>query len=224
MLNNKKLIIFDMDGTLIDSLPSIAYAINLMLKELNKEPISLDRVKDFIGRGSELLIKRTLLNRVDVDGIEINKQEFKNAHSIFLNFYSQNLNAKTTLFPNTKETLQELKNSYKIALVTNKPHQFVNSILENLKIDSYFDYILGATEDIAKKPAPDMLIATCDNFNIEPKNSVMVGDSSNDILAAKAANIDTIAVTYGYSNEDIKALNPTVIVDNLAQIPRLLNG
>ncbi len=224
MLNNKKLIIFDMDGTLIDSLPSIAYAINLMLKELNKEPISLDRVKDFIGRGSELLIKRTLLNRVDVDGIEINKQEFKNAHSIFLNFYSQNLNAKTTLFSNTKETLQELKNSYKIALVTNKPHQFVNSILENLKIDSYFDYILGATEDIAKKPAPDMLIATCDNFNIEPKNSVMVGDSSNDISAAKAANIDTIAVTYGYSNEDIKALNPTVIVDNLAQIPRLLNG
>ncbi len=224
MFKNKELIIFDMDGTLIDSLPSIAYAINLMLKELNKKPISLDRVKDYIGRGSEMLIKRVLANSVDIDSIEIDEQEFKNAHSIFLSYYSQNLNAKNTLFPNTKETLAELKNRYKIALVTNKPHQFVSPILENLKIDSYFDYILGASEKIAKKPAPDMLIASCRHFGIESDNTVMVGDSSNDILAAKSANIDTIAVSYGYSNEDIKALNPTVIVDDLAKIPRLLNG
>jgi len=224
MLNSKELIIFDMDGTLIDSLPSIAYAINLTLKELNKEPISLDRVKDFIGRGSEILIKRVLADRIDVDSIEIDEEEFKKVHNIFLNYYSQNLNAKTTLFPNTIETLVELKNRYKIALVTNKPHQFVGSILENLKIDGYFDYVLGATDNIAKKPAPDMLIESCKHFDIKADNTVMVGDSSNDILAAKSANIDTIAVTYGYSNEEIKVLNPTVMVDNLAQIPRLLNG
>ena len=221
---NKQLIIFDMDGTLIDSAPSLAYAINHMLQELKKEPISLERVREFIGKGSEILVKRALLNRVIIDNIAINEQEFKNAHKILLDFYGKNLNAKTTLFENTKETLKALCVNYKIALVTNKPHQFVSDILEHFKIDSYFDYILGATENIAKKPAPDMLLTTCTHFNTKPKFTVMVGDSSNDILAAKAAGIETIAVTYGYSNEDIRALEPTVVVDNLAQIPKVLNG
>lgn len=221
---NKELIIFDMDGTLVDSAPSLAYAINHMLQELKKEPISQDRVREFIGKGSEILVKRALLNRVDIENISINEQEFQNAHKILLDFYGKNLNAKTTLFENVKETLKALCVNYKIALVTNKPHQFVSDILEHFKIDSYFDYILGAADNIAKKPAPDMLLITCKHFNIEPKSTVMVGDSSNDILAAKAAGIDTIAVTYGYSNEDIIALEPTVIVDNLAQIPKVLNG
>ena len=224
MLKNKKLVIFDMDGTLIDSAPSLAYAINHMLKELNREPITLDRVRDFIGKGSEILVKRALLNRVDIDDIKISEQEFKNAHKILLDFYGKNLNAKTSLFPNTKETLEELQKNYKIALVTNKPHQFVSEILKHFKIDNYFDYILGATDKIAKKPAPDMLLESCKHFNIEPKYAVMVGDSSNDILAAKSANIDIIAVTYGYSNEDISTLNPTLIVDNLLEIPKVLNG
>lgn len=224
MLNNKELIIFDMDGTLIDSAPSLAFAINYMLKELNKEGISLNRVRDFIGKGSEILVKRALLNRVDIDDIEFNEQEFKNAHKILLDFYGKNLNAKTTLFPNTKETLEKLQKKYKIALVTNKPHQFVNEILEHFKIDSYFDYILGASDKLAKKPEPDMLIESCKYFNIEAKDAVMIGDSNNDILAAKSANIDTIAVTYGYSNEDISSLEPTVIVDRLEQIPEVLNG
>ena len=224
MLKNKQLIIFDMDGTLIDSAPSLAFAINHMLQKLKKESISLDRVREFIGKGSEILVKRALLNRVDIENIEINEQEFKNAHKILLDFYGRNLNAKTTLFPNAKETLEKLQKKYKIALVTNKPHQFVSEILEYFNIDIYFDYILGASNKIAKKPAPDMLLTTCKHFNIEPKHAVMVGDSNNDILAAKSANIDTIAVTYGYSNEDIRELEPTVIVDNLVQIPKVLNG
>lgn len=224
MLNYKELIIFDMDGTLIDSAPSLAFAINHMLKELNRETISLNRVREFIGKGSEILVKRALLNRVDIDNIAINEEEFKNAHKILLDFYGKNLNAKTTLFPNTKETLEELQKEYKIALVTNKPHQFVNEILEYFNIDKYFDYTLGASDKIAKKPAPDMLLATCKYFNIEPNSAVMIGDSNNDILAAKSADIDTIAVTYGYSNKDIRELEPTVTVDNLAQIPKVLNG
>ena len=224
MLNYKELIIFDMDGTLIDSAPSLAFAINHMLKELNREPVSLTRVREFIGKGSEILVKRALLNRVDIDNISINEEEFKNAHKILLDFYGKNLNAKTTLFENTKETLEELQKEYKIALVTNKPHQFVSEILEHFNIDKYFDYTLGASDKIAKKPAPDMLLETCKYFSIEPNNAVMIGDSNNDILAAKSANIDTIAVTYGYSNEDISTLNPTLIVDNLLEIPKVLNG
>jgi len=224
MLNNKELIIFDMDGTLIDSAPSLCYAINHMLKELNKNTITLQRVQEFIGKGSEILVKRALLNKVDIDNCKIDEDEFKNAHKILIDFYGRNLNAKTTLFSNTKETLEKLNKEYKIALVTNKPHQFVNEILEHFKIDNYFDYILGATDKIAKKPAPDMLLTTCKHFNIEPKSAVMVGDSSNDILAAKAANIESIAVSYGYSNEDISKLKPTVIINSLKEIIEVLNG
>jgi len=221
---NKELIIFDMDGTLIDSAPSLAYAINLMLKEIGKEPLSLDRIREFIGKGAEILVKRSLLNCVDYENKNIDSELFNKAHKLLLDYYSKNLNTKTTLFDGAKETLKLLKDSYKIALVTNKPQEFVGEILENFNIDSYFDYILGATNKIAKKPAPDMLLKTCQDLNINTKDAIMIGDSANDIIAAKSANIDTIAVSYGYYSGDIKELNPTIVVDKLIDIPKVLNG
>ena len=220
---DKKLIIFDMDGTLIDSAPSLAYAINLMLKDLNKEPLSVNRVREFIGQGSEILVKRALVNDVNYQNYNIDEDYFKKAHQIFLKHYSNNLNSKTTLFKNAKETLEFLKDKYKLALVTNKPQQFVKDILQHFEIDKYFDYILGANENIAKKPAPDMLIKTLNDLNIEPKEAIMVGDSANDITAAKSANIDTIAVTYGYYSGDIKELEPTFVIDDLKDIKEVLN-
>ena len=222
---NKELIIFDMDGTLLDSAPSLAYAINYMLRSVSKSELSLERIRQFIGKGSEILAKKAYLNKHEFSDDEIDKEEFKKAHKIFLDFYGKNLNAKTKLYPNAIETLEKLNNlGYITALVTNKPHQFVKPMLEHFKLDKHFKDYLGASEKFAKKPAPDMLLHICEKFNVEPKDAVMVGDSANDVLAAKAANIDSIAVTYGYYGGDIRELNPTVTVDNLTEILKVLNG
>jgi len=222
---DKKLIIFDMDGTLIDSAPSLAYAINYMLKEVGKKELPLERIRQFIGNGSAILAKKAYLNKHQFSDDELDEEEFKKAHKIFLDFYGENLNAKTKLYPNTIETLEELNNQgYITALVTNKPHQFVQPMLEHFNLANHFKEYIGASEKFTKKPAPDMLLHICDKLNIAPKDAVMVGDSANDVLAAKAANIDSIAVTYGYYSGDIRELNPTVAVDNLIEIPKVLNG
>lgn len=223
MLKNKKLIIFDMDGTLLDSAPSLAFAVNHMRKEMGKDPLSLDRIRQFIGNGSAILAKKAYLNKHEFSENEINNADFEKAHKIFLDFYGKNLNAKTKLYPGAIKTLEELKKQgYILSLVTNKPHQFVLPMLEHFNLLEHFHDYIGANEKFNKKPAPDMLLHMCKKFNIDPKNSVMIGDSKNDIFAAKNANIDSIAVNYGYYSGNIKELNPTHIVENLLKIPEIL--
>jgi phosphoglycolate phosphatase len=218
MFKNKELIIFDMDGTLIDSAPSLIYAINYTLKELGLEQISQAEGKSYIGKGSEVLIKRALVKDIDYNKYNISNELFKKAHKIFLEFYGNNLNAKTTLYDGALETLQALKSSgYKLSLATNKPHQFVEDMLKHFGIDIYFDLFLGASKNRNKKPHPDIILESIKVCNSTKSKAVMVGDSSNDMLAAKAANIDAIFVTYGYCSNpsDIEA---TLRVDKIDKI------
>lgn len=225
MLKNKKLVIFDMDGTLIDSAPSLAFAANYMRKQAGKDELSVDRIRQFIGNGSAILAKKAYLNRHEFNENEIDKEEFEKAHKIFLDFYGKNLNAKTELYPDAIKTVKLLNTQgYIVTLVTNKPHQFVLPMLKHFNLLEHFQDYIGASEKFNKKPAPDMLLYICEKFNINPKDAVMIGDSKNDIFAAKSANIDSIAVSYGYYGGDIKELNPTLIVDNLLEIPKVLNG
>ena len=223
MFQYKKLIIFDMDGTLLDSAPSLAFAVNYMRKEMGKEPLSLERIRQFIGNGSEILAKRAYLNKYEFSENEIDNTELKKAHKIFLDFYGKNLNAKTKLYPGAIETLEKLnKQDYILSLVTNKPHQFVRPMLKHFNLLEHFHDYIGANEKFNKKPAPDMLLYMCKKFNIDPTNSVMIGDSKNDIFAAKNADIDSIAVSYGYYSGNIKELHPTYVVENLLKIPEVL--
>ena len=225
MLKDKKLIIFDMDGTLLDSAPSLAFAANYMRKMMGKEPLSVARIRQFIGNGSATLVKKAYLNKQEMSENEISNAEFEKAHRMFLDFYGKNLNSKTELYPGALETLKELKKrGYILTLATNKPHQFVLPMLQHFNLLEYFQDYIGANEKLNKKPAADMLVYLCKKFKIDPKNSVMVGDSQNDILAAKNANIDSIAVEYGYYGGDIKELHPTYVVENLLKIPEILNG
>ncbi len=211
-----------MDGTLLDSAPSLAYAVNYMRKQAGKEELSVERIRQFIGNGSAILAKKAYANSHEFDESEIDEAEFERAHKIFLDFYGKNLNAKTKIYPNVTETLQELKKrGYITSLVTNKPHQFVLPMLEYFNLTQFFQNYLGASEKFNKKPAPDMLLHTCKIFNISPKDTVMVGDSKNDILAAKNANIDSLAVSYGYFNGNIKDLNPTAVCKDFKQLLEL---
>jgi len=220
MFKNKKLIIFDMDGTLIDSVPSLANAINYMLKKLGKNEFSEDIIRGWVGNGAQILVKRALVGSRDYKNFTISSELEKEALDIFLNYYGQNLNAKTTLYPGVLKTLKELKaRGYLLSVATNKPHQFVGEMLEHFKINTFLDAFIGAGITKHKKPHPQMLLKLCEQFNCPPSLAVMVGDSQNDIISAKNANICSIGLTYGYNyDKSIKEYNPTVVFDNFEDI------
>ena len=219
MFKDKELIIFDLDGTLIDSAPSLNKALNYMLKELNLEPISLQQTRDYIGNGSLILVKRALVKNKDYKKYNLDEELVKKAQELLLNYYKNNLVEDTTLYNGVKEGLEELaKRRYKLALATNKPHEFVKEILNSFDISKYFKIALGAGVVENKKPNPEILYHITNTLNISPSKAVMVGDSINDIKAAKNANIDSIGVRYGYSDIDIKELKPTVVCDNFKEI------
>ncbi len=222
-MKKKDLVIFDLDGTLIDSAPSLHKAVNCMLQELNLEPLDLETVRDFIGNGSAILVKRALARDIDYQKYEIDEDLAKKALDTLLEYYGANLTADTLLYEGAKETLENLKEKgYKIALATNKPNQFVKEILEHFKIDKYFDYTIGAGVVENKKPHPQMLLKVCKDMQVEPKSAIMVGDTNNDILAAKNAKMDSIALTYGYSAININEFSPTFVCNNFNEITNFL--
>ncbi len=221
-MKKNKLLIFDMDGTLIDSAPSLTNAINFMLQSLGKEPLSLSKVKEFIGNGSKMLVLRALLNKKDVNETEIDKELFEKAHQIFLDYYGKNLTKDAKVFDNVHSTLQALLPYYKMCVVTNKPHQFVQTILSAFELDKYFDFFVGANENLPKKPDPAMLFFACEKAQTTPKNSFMIGDSKNDLLAAKNANIKSIALSYGYNNENLQEYHPIAISNDFSKLKQIL--
>ena len=220
---NKKLVIFDLDGTLIDSVPDLADSVNFMLKELGRKIFDEKIIRFWVGNGAETLVKRALSGSEKIDE-NIDTELFQKAKDIFLNHYNKNLSNKTYLYSNVKEVLEKLNElDYKLAIVTNKPYKFVKPILEKLEIDKYFPYYLGADSLDEKKPSPKPLLEVCKYYNTDVDLSIMVGDSKNDILSARNANMQSIAVTYGYNyGEDIKIYQPSFVVDDMFKILEIL--
>jgi len=215
--NNKKLIIFDLDGTLIDSVPDLALAINLTLKSLNLKEFSEDTIRAWVGNGALALVQRALSSSVEIDK-NLNIGFVNKALKIFLEYYKNNLTTSTILYPHVKQILKYLKEKeYVLSIVTNKPFKFVSPILKNLNIEQYFTYCVGADSLDEKKPSAKPLIHVCEKLNISIENSIMIGDSKNDILSASNAKMDSIAVSYGYNyDEDITKYNPNIIFDEFS--------
>ena len=219
MFIEKELILFDLDGTLIDSAPDLALSVNYMLRSINHNEFSEEIIDSWVGNGAQTLVRRALSGNKIVDE-NIDNGLFKKALSIFLEYYKNNLCVKTTPYPNVKTTLQALKDDgYKLAVITNKPFDFIEPILQQLELDNLFELCIGGDSLSEKKPSPLPLQYMCKKFNIKPRNTLMIGDSKNDILAAKAANIHSIAVSYGYNyGEDIRVYEPDYTVDDFSDI------
>ena len=217
--DNKKVILFDLDGTLIDSAPDLAVAVNHMLEALNRETFSQDTIRYWVGNGAQVLVKRALSGQSDIDE-DLDPILFEKALDIFLTFYAQNLAVTTVTYPNVPATLKALKEAgYHLAIVTNKPFDFVAPILKGLNLDGLFELHLGGDSLPQKKPDPAPLLHVCEQLNVTVVQCVMVGDSKNDILAANAANMQSIGVSYGYNyGEDIGSYSPDVVVDDFADI------
>jgi phosphoglycolate phosphatase len=216
---NKKLIIFDLDGTLIDSVPDLTASINFMLEKLKRKTFSEDTIREWVGNGAQILVKRALSGKAIVDP-DIDENLFSKALDIFLQNYEQNVCVKTTTYVNVTQSLKALKKSgYKQAIVTNKPYSFIKPILEKLELFELFDLYIGGDSLSKKKPDPEPLLHVCKKLDVKIEDSIMVGDSKNDIVAANACEMQSIGVSYGYNyGEDISIYNPSLVIHDFKDI------
>lgn len=224
IFNNKKLVIFDLDGTLIDSAPDLALALNHTLATLDYETYSADIIRSWVGNGAQTLVKRGLNGSTQTD-YNIDPAFFAKALDIFLDFYAKNLCVETMTYPNVLATLKSLKSlGYRLALVTNKPYDFIQPLLEGLELTGLFELCLGGDSLPKRKPDPMPLLHVCEELGVNASECLMVGDSKNDILAAKAAKMHSIGVSYGYNyGEDISIYKPEKAVDDFSAVYELLS-
>ncbi len=216
----KQLLIFDFDGTLIDSVPDLADATNTMLEQLGKPTYSLDTIKGWVGNGSRLLVERALIGKTEVAKDELTQAEADHAEQVFLEAYNNIETSKTVAYPNVDKGLRQLHDAgFTLALVTNKPIRFVPKILQSFGWQDLFEEVLGGDSLPTKKPDPAPLLHVCDVLGVMQDKAVMIGDSKNDILAGQNANIDTLALSYGYNyGQDIRTSNPTHTFNSFAEL------
>ena len=219
-LTNKKLILFDFDGTLIDSVPDLTTSVNLMMQELGMQAYTQEQVRGWVGNGASTLVKRALVGKADISDVDIGNNIFEKALDIFLDYYHEHLCDATYLYKGVQETLQTLHDrGYLMAIITNKPAEFIEPIIAKLAIEHYFSLNIGANTLPKKKPDPEPLLYVCKQLDIKEYEAVMVGDSKNDIIAANAAWIESVAVTYGYNyGEAISLYEPTIVIEKFADL------
>ena len=217
---DKQLLIFDFDGTLIDSVPDLADATNAMLTTLGKETYPIDSIRNWVGNGSRMLVERALVGKVEVLEGELTAEEADPAEQVFFEAYNNISGSKTVAYPDVDSGLKKLQAAgYILALVTNKPIRFVPKILQSFGWQDLFAEVLGGDSLPVKKPDPAPLLHVCNALNINPAQAVMIGDSRNDILAGQNANMDTLGLSYGYNyGQDIRELNPTEAFDDFAAL------
>ncbi|WP_350657239.1 phosphoglycolate phosphatase [Psychrobacter sp. S1-30-MNA-CIBAN-0213] len=221
---DKQLLIFDFDGTLIDSVPDLADATNTMLTTLGKETYSLDTIRNWVGNGSRMLVERALVGKIEVLEGELTVEEADHAEQVFFDAYNNISGSKTVAYPDVDSGLKKLKAAgYTLALVTNKPIRFVPKILQSFGWQDLFVEVLGGDSLPVKKPDPAPLLHVCEALDVTPDQAVMIGDSRNDILAGQNASMNTLGLSYGYNyGQDIRDLNPTEAFDDFAALVKYL--
>ena len=217
---DKQLLIFDFDGTLIDSVPDLADATNAMLTTLGKAPYPLDTIRNWVGNGSKMLVERALVGKIEVLEGELTEETVDHAEQVFFDAYKNLSGSKTVAYPDVDSGLKKLRAAgFKLALVTNKPIRFVPKILQSFGWQDLFSEVLGGDSLSVKKPDPAPLLHVCEALDVTPAQAIMIGDSRNDILAGQNANMDTLGLSYGYNyGQDIRELNPTEAFDNFASL------
>jgi len=216
-----KLICFDLDGTLVNSVPDLRLALNAMLDDLSLAHVNGLIVKTWVGDGIAKMVERCLLH---VQGKVSTESELAAAIVVFEDYYLQFLNTESGLYPAVKSTLFSLQDKgYKIALITNKSEQFLPKLLAYFGINRCFDLLVGGDSLAKNKPDPMQVNHACEYFGVTKSQVVMVGDSCNDILAGQNAQVKTIALTYGYNyGKPIADINPDYIINHFDELLTLL--
>jgi len=221
-LKKPEMVLIDVDGTLVDSVPDLAWCVDAMMRELGLPERGEARVRHWVGNGVERLVKRALIN--ELDG-EPDEEQYNKALPIFQDLYSENTSKRSCLYDGVLEALDFLKTTgVRIGCVTNKASQFTLPILKDLGIADYFEIVICGDMVERKKPDPMPLLQAAEQLDTAPEASLMLGDSMSDVKAARAANFGIICMSYGYNHgEDIRDYDPDAVVDSMAEIKNIIN-
>ncbi len=221
MFTQVKAIFFDLDGTLVDSVPDLATAVDSMMRQLNMPERGQARVRDWVSDGAEELIKRALSNSM---AGEVAPELLARARPLFYQAYRECLGEGSQLYPGVAEGLVQLRQrGVPLACVTNKQAELARPLLQSLGILEYFDQLVGGECVQNKKPAPDALLKAAERMGISVGDGLMVGDSINDIRAARNAGCPVVCLPYGYNyGNDIRNDGPDRVIERMTELPGLL--
>lgn len=214
-------VVFDLDGTLVDSAPDIARALNGVLAGIGVSGFSRDQVAAMVGGGAAKLIERALGRRE----ARLGASDVDDLVARFLDDYARNATAETRLYDGVEELLRYLtRRSVWVGLCTNKPVEIARRILADLGVLGYFDAVIGGEMGFAKKPDPEPLVATLGQLADEPGQAVFVGDSAADVGAARALGLPVVLMSYGYSAVPQRDLGGDRVCDRLMDVPAALES
>jgi phosphoglycolate phosphatase len=217
------MILIDVDGTLVDSVPDLAYCIDAMMERLGRTPRGEAAVRNWVGNGVERLVQRALTGQLEG---EPDAADFEHALPIFLDLYRANTSGRSRLYPGVRDGLDYLRTAgYPLGCVTNKAAQFTLPLLADLGVRDYFGIVVAGDTLPVKKPDPAPLLHAARHFGVAPADALMVGDSVSDVKAARAAGFQIVCMSYGYNHGvDIRTASPDAVIDALTELPALLGG
>lgn len=211
------LLVFDLDGTLIDSSKDLGLAVNATRGQAGLPPLDMDTVASYVGNGAEMLIRRSL-------GPDASEDAVWDGLGFFLRYYRENMLVHTTLYPGVREALDSFRASGTVmAVLTNKPEHFSRDLLAGLGLGGYFVRIYGGNSFETKKPDPFGLRLIMRQTGFGPERTLMIGDSSVDVLTARNAGVTCAGVTFGIRPDDFERDAPDVLVDDLRDLARCVN-
>lgn len=221
MIRKPKMVLIDVDGTLVDSVPDLAFCVDEMMKQLDMPAHGETKVRDWVGNGVERLTRRALIGQLDG---EPDDALFEKAYPIFLDLYAENTSKRSLLYPGVLDGLDYLAGAgYQLGCVTNKAAQFTIPLLKDMGVYDRFGLVVAGDTLAEKKPHPMPLLHAAEFFGVSPADSLMLGDSVSDVKAARAAGFQIVCMSYGYNHGvDIREANPDAVIDSMAELPGLL--
>jgi phosphoglycolate phosphatase len=210
------LLIFDLDGTLVDSKLDLALSVNAMLAEMRCTQLPHEQIATYVGHGVSNLIRRALGDATTDESVERGLE-------FFLAYYRQHMLDNTVTYPGVREALEDLK-GWQLAVLTNKPVRFSQEILSGLDVVQYFAFVYGGNSFAQKKPDPVGVVKLMGDMNASPRQTLIIGDSDTDILTGRNAGVWTCGVTYGFGANSFEETPPDVLLDDLRELPPLLKG
>ncbi|MCI0663692.1 MAG: HAD-IA family hydrolase [Acidobacteria bacterium] len=214
-MSNYQCLLFDLDGTLVDSRADLINSVNLMLKDLSRDTLPGHQVINFVGEGTRLLVERAL--RITQDGGP-EEREIDYAFKLFQRHYRDHLLDETRVYPEVEETLESLARIPK-GVVTNKPYEFTISLMQGLGLTRHFKVIIGGDSLPERKPSPLMLLEGAKRCQAEPSKSLMIGDTRLDISAGKAAGMMTCGYVSGFRGRaELLEAGADFLIDSFAEL------
>ena len=215
----KKSVIFDLDGTLIDSVPDLCREISLFLNKHGRRALTESETVSIIGNGAAMMLR----GAYELTGEAVGESEMPALLDAWVRQYADAEMSLTYAFPRVSETLERLKkDGFKLAVCTNKPHEPTLAILKKLDLEKYFDVVLDADALPVRKPRPEPLWEAVKRMGGTNDSAVMVGDSEADAAAARNAGFPVVLLTYGYSHVPFDEIKPDALIDDFGELPDVL--